>query len=242
MPKTRKVKAGGHQFIYTHELPSSKETNIWARIDLQPNNQIKSIYKDGFVEINGQKVKLTSAISPAEGFHLYDIIKKNKFKNILEVGMANGLSALYITQALEENGEGNLTSLDPFQSTQWKNVGITNIKKAGLSHRHSLIEKKSYDALPELLNSKKKFDLIFIDGMHLFDYTLVDVFYSILLVNIGGIIIIDDILHKAPSKVIKYIDTNYKCLKRILPIPVKTVATYIKQYEDNRNWDYHQSF
>ena len=119
---------------------------------------------------------------------------------------------------------------------------ITNIKKAGLSHRHSLIEKKSYDALPELLNSKKKFDLIFIDGMHLFDYTLVDIFYSILLVNIGGIIIIDDILHKAPSKVIKYIDTNYKCLKRILPIPVKTVATYIKQSEDNRNWDYHQSF
>lgn len=237
MGKTRRLKVGGEQFVYTTELPSSNEKIIWNRIDLQPNLRIQEIYKAGYVEIGKEKIKLTSAISPAEGFHLFDLITRNKYADVLEIGMANGLSSLYMAQAAN-----HLTSIDPFQSTQWNNVGILNLKKAKLDNKHTLIEKKSYVALPELLHRNKKFDMIFIDGMHLFDYTLVDVFYAILLCRVGGVIVIDDILHKAPAKVIKYIDANYKCLRRILPLPVKTVATYLKIAEDDRKWDFHQPF
>ena len=45
-----------------------------------------------------------------------------------------------------------------------------------------------------------KFDLIFIDGWHTFYYTLVDFFYSNLLLKIGGMIIIDDALHAGVAK------------------------------------------
>lgn len=243
MAKKRRLKVGGVQFVYTPELPPSEETEIWKRLDLQPNPRIKEIYKDGFIQIGKDKIKLSSAISPAEGFHLYDLIKSNKYKDILEIGMANGMSGMYMAQALEENGEGHLTSVDPFQDTQWKSAGLYNIEKAGLADRHTLIQKKSYEAMPQLLAEEKQFDLIFIDGMHLFDYTLVDMFYAILLCRKGGAIVVDDILHRGPSKVIKYADTNYKnCLRRIYQSPVKTMATYVKNNEDNRSWDYHQMF
>jgi predicted O-methyltransferase YrrM len=242
MGKTRRLKVGGQKFVYSTELPASNEKVIWDRLDLQPNKRIQKIYKDGIVEIGTEKIKLTSAISPAEGFHLYDLIKRNGYRDILEVGMANGLSTLYMAQALADNGAGNLTSIDPFQSTQWKSVGIHNITEAKLSDYHNLIEKKSYIALPELLTDEKKYDMIFIDGMHLFDYTLLDVFYATLLCKDGGVIIIDDILHKAPAKVIKYIDTNYKHLRRVLPLPIKTMATYLKAADDTRSWDFYQPF
>jgi predicted O-methyltransferase YrrM len=243
MVKKRRLKIKGGQFVYSAELPPSEEKEIWKRLDLQPNKRIREIYKDGYVNIGDEKIKLTSAISPAEGFHLYDLIKNNKYKNILEVGMANGLSGMYMLQALADNGgEGKLTSLDPFQTTQWKSSGLHNVKEAGLADRHVLIQKKSYDAMPELLAKGKKYDMIFIDGMHLFDYTLVDMFYAILLCDKGGAIVIDDILHKAPAKVVRYIDTNYKFLRRVLPSPVKTMATYVKNNDDSRAWDFHQSF
>lgn len=50
------------------------------------------------------------------------------------------------------------------------------------------IEQKSFLAMPRLLQAGRKFDFCFVDGMHLFDYTLIDLFYADLLVRVGGII------------------------------------------------------
>ena len=72
-----------------------------------------------------------------------------------------------------------LTSIDPFQKTQWNSNGLKLLTNSKLINRHNLIE-KSYEALPELLkDNKNKFDFIFIDGWHTFDYTLIDFFYEI---------------------------------------------------------------
>ncbi len=146
-----------------------------------------------------------------------------------------------MTQALQENKSGCLTSIDPFQKTQWDNVGIRNIKAAGTSRRHKLIQEKSYEAMPRLLAEGKKYDMIFIDGMHLFDYTLVDVFYATLLIRANGCLVIDDILHAGVQKCIKYIDTNYPHLTRIRDIPSKTIAVYVCG-ADKRRWDFHRNF
>ena len=88
----------------------------------------------------------------------------------------------------------------------------------------------------------KQFDLIFIDGFHTFDYTLVDLFYAILLCRIGGIIVIDDIKHAGVAQLIKYVDSNYKCLKRITNTPTNTMATYMKISDDERKWNFHINF
>jgi hypothetical protein len=79
-------------------------------------------------------------------------------------------------------------------------------------------------------------------SMHLFDYMLIDVFYSFLMCRVGGIIFIDNILHEAPAKVIEFMDANYKFLKRLKDIPVKTVGTYVVVGEDSREWNYYVQF
>jgi predicted O-methyltransferase YrrM len=140
---------------------------------------------------------------------------------------------------LSSSKDVKLVSIDPFQSTQWKNGGKKLLKLCNLIDRHKLIEEKSFIAMPKLIN-KVKFDMIFIDGWHTFDYTLIDFFYALELLNMNGIIIIDDAFHKGVNKCIKYIETNYKNCKRLVSPP--SVACFKKVKNDTREWDFHVDF
>jgi len=53
-----------------------------------------------------------------------------------------------------------------------------------------------------------KIDFAFIDGMHTFDYTLIDFFYIDRLLNAGGVIVFDDLCIPAVNKVCRYALTN----------------------------------
>ena len=201
------------------------------------------------MKIGDKYIDVHSNIKKEEGKVLYKLIKDTKATRILEIGMAYGLSSLFILQSLKyfhhkyNNDDTNyrLTSIDPFQSTQWNGFGIKNLKNAKLYANHKLIEEKSYTALPELIKKEKIYDIIFIDGWHTFDYTLNDLFSSFLLVKLNGYIVIDDALHPGVNKVVKYIETNYQFLKKI-DMGVKTLAIYLKIGEDKREWNFHKDF
>lgn len=241
-------KAGSNNTInYPTELPTSKGIikDIWYRTELQPNKILQDMYKTQSVkDKNNNSIKYNSGISPKEGWYLYELIMRNNIKNILEVGMAYGTSALYICQALKDKSvDGNLISIDPFQSTQWKSIGLLNLERAKLDKYHSLIEIGSEIGLPSLLSEGKQYELIFIDGMHLFDYTLLDIFYAAKLLKLNGLIVVDDIKHKAVKHVMLYIKNNYPFLKLIESTASSdTMATFIKISEDTRSWDFHKDF
>jgi predicted O-methyltransferase YrrM len=188
--------------------------------------------------INNKITKIHSAIKELEGNYISKTISDNNYKKCLEIGMAFGISAFYILS----NENTNLISIDPYQKTQWNNSGINLLKEFNFDNRHQCIYDKSYQALPDLLkkNGEEKYDFIFIDGWHTFDYTLIDFFYADKLLKVGGIIIIDDALHKGVEKTIKYISNNYKFYKK-LESPI-TVGSYKKIKEDNRSWNYHTNF
>ena len=187
----------------------------------------------------GELLKIHSSINQKEGQYITKVINRYNLKKCLEVGCANGISALYI---LSSNKNVTLTSIDPFQSSQWKNQGIKLLKSSKLNKRHMLIEKKSYEAMPELLKKEEgNYDFIFIDGWHTFDYTLVDFFYADKLLRKGGIIIIDDATHLGVKKCLKYIDTNYKDFYFRLKSH-NSIACYKKTGNDKRDWNYHKFF
>lgn len=204
------------------------------------------------IKIGDEFIDLHSNIKKEEGKVLYKLIKETNATQVLEIGMAYGLSSLFILQALkyyhnkhknddDDDVNYRLTSIDPFQMTQWKGLGRENLKKTHLIGHHKLIEQLSYIALPELVEKKKIYDLIFIDGWHTFDYTLIDLFNAYVLVKLNGYIIIDDALHPGVNKVTKYVETNYQFLKKI-DMGVKTVAIYQKISEDKRNLSFHREF
>ena len=212
-----------------------KYTNIHKKTMNIFYKKIINILKRCF--INNKITKIHSGIKELEGNYISKIILDNNYKKCLEIGMAFGVSAFYILS----NENTNLTSIDPYQKTQWNNNGINLLKEFNFDDRHKCIYDKSYQALPDLLkNGEEKYDFIFIDGWHTFDYTLIDFFYADKLLKVGGIIIIDDALHKGVEKTIKYISNNYKFYKKI-DSPI-TVGSYKKIKEDNRSWNYHTNF
>jgi predicted O-methyltransferase YrrM len=182
--------------------------------------------------------KIEANINSREGTYISNIIKKHDYKKCFEVGLAHGISSIYILK----NPGTSLISIDPFQKSQWDNQALKFIKHLGYDKNHSLMEKKSHVALPEMLEKygEDSFDFSFIDGDHKFDVTLLDFYYSSLLVRIGGTIIIDDALHAGVNKCIKFIDTNMSNFKK-LESP-NTIAVYKKVREDKREWFYHKNF
>jgi len=169
------------------------------------------------------KIYETQAVEDAEGNQInpfptatawnigtlfQELIKNHNLNSTLEIGMAYGLSTMFICQAHQDKGSGSHIAIDPFQSTMWKSIGLLNIKKAGLSDKLRFLEAFSYEALPQLLAERQQIDFAFIDGSHHFDYTLVDFFYVDKLLEIGGYVVFDDIWMPGIRKVLYFVLRN----------------------------------
>jgi predicted O-methyltransferase YrrM len=159
------------------------------------------------VDAEGRSRDLDSAIDVHEGAMLESFVRDGGFSRTLEVGCAYGLSSLHICGALSEGGHH--TIVDPFQRSQWGGIGLANLQRAGFD-RYTLIEQPSELALPKLLSESQSFQLIFIDGWHTFDHTLLDAFYATRLLEVGGILMIDDGQMPAVRRVLRYL-SNYPC-------------------------------
>lgn len=105
------------------------------------------------------------------------------------------------------------------------------------------METFSYLAMPELLAKGERFDMVLVDGMHLFDFTLVDFFYADLLTRRGGVIVLDDIRHRGVAPVLDYVKGNYKHLRFVPSTGCRdTMATFVKADDDARSWNFHVGF
>jgi predicted O-methyltransferase YrrM len=156
-----------------------------------------------------------SAITLNESKFLQSLILANgRISKTIEIGCAYGLSSLSICSATRNRIDPHHIIIDPKQSTDWDGVGILNLAKINVNF-YTLIEKGSEFALPMLAeNSGNSIDLALIDGWHTFDQTLIDAFYLIRMLRIGGFLIIDDYDWPAVRKVADYLET-LPCLIRV---------------------------
>jgi hypothetical protein len=78
-----------------------------------------------------------------------------------------------------------------------------------------LTEEGSEYALPRLAkDAPSSFDLVFVDGFHTFDHTLIDLFYATKLLRIGGYLIVDDAHWPSVGKVVRYYELC-PCFRRV---------------------------
>jgi predicted O-methyltransferase YrrM len=153
-------------------------------------------------------------IDAAEGRFLTEFIaSRPDIIRTLEVGCAYGLSSLHIAGALARRPGAHYTIIDPFQNTDWSGIGVANLDRAGVDF-YELREEPSEIALPALLADGAEFDLVFIDGWHTFDQTLLDMYYANRLIKSGGYIILDDADWVAVSKAVSYFAT-YPCYEMV---------------------------
>jgi predicted O-methyltransferase YrrM len=181
------------------------------------NSVIEEIYKTRqTVGADGVVMALHSEVSPDEGALLSELVRRTpRITKTLEIGCATGLSTLHICDALKDRPGARHYAIDPFQMQQWHGAGVKALERAGLRHCVELIESKSEVALPQLLTAHENtFDLVFIDGWHTFDHTLIDCFYSLRLLGVGGYLAIDDCDMASVGKVVSYL-RRYPCLRQV---------------------------
>ncbi len=182
---------------------------------MQPskNPLIRRIYESGTVTTPaGDTYPLNAAIPPDAGDVLFRAIADDRtVVKTLEVGCAYGLSSLHICSALAGREGAGHTIIDPFQNSECHGVGIHHLKSAGFDF-FDLIEERSEFALPRLAERGETFDLVFVDGWHTFDHTLVDCFYGNRLLRTGGYLAIDDTDWPAVRRAADYF-LNYPCFE-----------------------------
>ncbi|MBV9481329.1 MAG: class I SAM-dependent methyltransferase, partial [Acidobacteria bacterium] len=170
------------------------------------NPVLVEILTSGSVTDGYQTLPLHSSMSPEEGELINRVYQKVKPNTSLEVGMAYGVSTLFIGDALTANGKtARHIVIDPFQRTQWRGIGLRNVQRAGFGSLVELHEAKSELELPTLLSNGTEIQVAVIDGWHTFDHTLVDFFYINKMLAVGGIIILDDTNMPAVKRVADHI-------------------------------------
>lgn len=113
-----------------------------------------------------------------------------KYVKILEIGAAWGVSTLAILTALREEQVEiyNLTSVDPDPTIKASQEVAAN----GFLDNWILAQETSAEFWSK---NNKKFDLIFIDGSHLYEDVKMDLTQAWRSLKPGGKLIIDDYLH-----------------------------------------------
>ena len=171
----------------------------------------------------GDQKKLQISISQAQ--FLQTLIKISDIKKVLEIGSFTGFSTLSMALSLPD--DGSLISLD--KNTEFSKKAKTFYDKAN-ANKITQIIKPAIESLKDLENSKRKFDLVFIDA----DKENYVNYYekSIELIDKNGLIIIDNVLWHGEvadkskndkfTKIIKdfnkHIKDDNRVTKNILPI------------------------
>lgn len=122
--------------------------------------------------------------------------------------MAFGLSTMAIVQGLVEVGGGSHVVIDPNQRTSFEGIGLAHLERAGWNDRVQWLEESSHRALPRLEAEGRQFNLAFVDGLHLFDWALVELFYLDRMLPVGGLMLLDDIGYPAIAKVVRFATGN----------------------------------
>ncbi len=149
------------------------------------------------------------SVSVAEAGALRDRVVLEKAVHTIEIGLAHGMSALHICEALLVNGnpDARHTVLDPYQAS-FKNAGLRALEEAGVMPMIEFHPGESQIVLPRFVGEGRQFDLAFVDGSHLFDRVFLDLIYLGRAVRPAGIVFVDDYQAPAVARAVSFCLTN----------------------------------
>lgn len=159
---------------------------------------------------DGRLVKTHSTINLEEGEFLQRLIREVQPQTCLEVGLAFGVSSLFLCDEMAKVPGTRLIVIDPAQNDPrwWRGLGLHNLRAAGFEPMIEFHEMPSYRALPLLERDGRRVEFAFVDGRHRFDYVMTDFFFTDKLLKVGGLMVFDDVNWPGVRKALRYIVTN----------------------------------
>jgi len=137
------------------------------------------------------------SIRTCEAQVLYSLIRKNKYKDILDIGTGNGFSILYFSKALKDEGlSGHIDTVDIVDKREERSLGQ-------LFDRFDLEEYITFhvgDSAEVIEKMEKEYDFVLIDGSHTYEQTKRDFEAVISKVRKGGCVVFHDV-YKTPEGV-----------------------------------------
>jgi predicted O-methyltransferase YrrM len=160
---------------------------------------------------SGQEIEITGLSTLGNIRAIRELILQERCTRTLEVGLAYGASALTFLATLKEASPDDFhhSAIDPFQRKAWRGSSLKVIADEGFSDRFTFYEGYSSLVLPDLIRKGASFDLIYVDGSHLFEDVFLDFYFSAKLLKDGGLLLFDDCRDRHVLKVIKFIKSNY---------------------------------
>ena len=149
------------------------------------------------------------ALPAADADVLRDLLIAEQPQVVIEVGLAYGVSALAVAEALVMTGaaEPQHLIIDAFQD-HFYDTGWNAIVGAGLGSLCTLLRERSQIALPRLSSEGFIADAAFVDGTHIFHNVFVDLAFLRNLVRPGGLIILDDGDLPSVATAVRYFELN----------------------------------
>lgn len=172
------------------------------------NSVLASILRTQTVSDGHTAYPLRSHVTSDAGAVLQAIIRDVRPSVSLEVGLAYGISALFICDALAQlQRPFRHIIVDKFQHGYWHGIGLRNLQQAGYEHHLAFHEDYSELTLPRLLANGTQVDFAFIDGHHTFDHVLMDFFFVNRMLRVGGVVVFDDVDYPSIFRVVRHVLT-----------------------------------
>lgn len=161
------------------------------------------------------------SMAPWRAAFMYELMIRNKTKSCLELGCQYGIGSLYMAAAIDENGGGNVTTVDVKEFVNKRKIKPQDIiNKTNLGKYINIMLDDSsytwflYKEIKEQTNKDgicvPKYDFCYIDGAKNWEYDGFSFFLVDKLLKDGGIIIFDDMYfsYKDKNKTIKEMKEN----------------------------------
>jgi predicted O-methyltransferase YrrM len=169
---------------------------------------VEAYRKGSVLDDHGRDAALAPhSIERAQGEALRDLAVAEGAHRTVEVGLALGMSALFLCQAVLRHG-GRHVAIDPFQRESWDGAALRTLREAGVEGFVEVIEEESQLALPRLVTEGRQFDFAFVDGDHRFEGVFLDLYFMTRLVKPGGLIVVDDMWMPSVRMAVAYVERN----------------------------------
>lgn len=157
------------------------------------------------------KANFVPIIRDKSSKYLYDFVKSNRFKNVLEIGTAIGYSGSIILSAADIN----LTTIDI--NKDYLGIAKNTFEKLGFSSSVDIYNDDAWNVINQLRSEGKRFDMIFLDGAKGQYVKYIDVLADIL--NDNGVIFADNVLLQG------MVESNEK-----IPHKKRTMVVNLRKY------------
>jgi predicted O-methyltransferase YrrM len=187
------------------------------------------------------EIDTQTGIRMEDGLQIYELVRNLKPQRTLEIGFAHGVSTLYFLAALRANGSGVHVAVDPYEIQLWKGIGLMKVKEVKMEDSFQFISERSHPAMTKLGDKGLTFDVMFIDGSHLYDTAFADFVLADALCLKGGYILLHDTWMGSIQRIISFIEKNRIDFKR-QPSSTHNIAVFQKIGDDKRPWHHFNSF